>query len=414
MAALAGILVDDGHEVRGNDIDHIVFTSDILKKRNITIDVLLEDSDIPSDTDFVIVGHSFINHPIIDKIKSKNIPYKEYNHFIHDYFSSLYQVAICGTHGKTSTVGYFHHAISKILGCSMLRGDGVGIGGFANNMIVYEACEYYEHFLTYYPNTIIITNIDYDHVDYFKTKRQYNSAFNKFCKHANKVIVNYDYRNKIHHHNLLTYGVSENADYYFKNLDLTHGIKAYVYYKKEKIYHLDVAIFGLYNALHLLSVIAFLHSSNLDIEKAFKNFNDIFCINRRMQHKIIARDVFIDDYAHHPSEILASLEIAREMYPSHRVVGIFKPDRYSRLVKFQREFKKVLLNFDKAYILPIYEAVEANTKLLNADTRISYVDTLSELKSEEKEESNTVYLFMSSKNIDDWIYGLADFKSEIL
>ena len=172
-----------------------------------------------------------------------------------------------------------------------------------------------------------------------------------------------------------------------------------------------MAIFGLYNALHLLSVIAFLHSSNLDIEKAFKNFNDIFCINRRMQHKIIARDVFIDDYAHHPSEILASLEIAREMYPSHRVVGIFKPDRYSRLVKFQREFKKVLLNFDKAYILPIYEAVEANTKLLNADTRISYVDTLSELKSEEKEESNTVYLFMSSKNIDDWIYGLADFKS---
>ena len=70
MAALAGILVDDGHEVRGNDIDHIVFTSDILKKRNITVDVLLEDSDIPSDTDFVIVGHSFINHPIIEKIKN--------------------------------------------------------------------------------------------------------------------------------------------------------------------------------------------------------------------------------------------------------------------------------------------------------------------------------------------------------
>lgn len=407
MAALAGILQDDGHQVSGYDIDHRVFTEIELSKRNIKI---YYDKTIPPDIDFVIVGHSFMNKQLVEKLDVLKIPYREYHNFIKEYFSSLYQIAICGTHGKTTTTGYFYQALKNVLPTSMLRGDGIGVGGFSHNVLVYEACEYQDHFLVYRPNVIIITNIDYDHVDYFKNKRQYNSSFNKFAKNAKKVIINYEDRNKIYHKNVLTYGNNEKADYYYENLNVTNGIKGDIYFHNKKIYSLNLDIFGYYNALHILALVAFLHSNNLDLNKAFNNFSEIPCINRRMQHKIIARDVFIDDYAHHPNEIQASLDNVRLMYPSHRVVGIFKPDRYSRLVQFQKEFKKVLLNFDKAYVLPLYEKTDAETKLLEINTRISYVETILQLYSEEKTEENTVYLFMSSKNIDDWIYGLGKLK----
>lgn len=410
MAALAGILQDDGNFVQGADIDHKVFTTRELDRRSIIYENIDELKEIPAGYDFVVVGHAFINHRLVKDLEKKKIPWKEYHLFLHDYFSSLYQVAICGTHGKTTTTGYFYQALKEVIPSSMLRGDGIGIGGFSHNLIVYEACEYQDHFLVYEPNTIVITNIDYDHVDYFKTKRQYNSAFNKFAKKARLVICNYLDCHKVHHHNLVTFGLEEEADYHFKNLTLDKGIKGEIYFHNEKIFDLNLPIYGTFNALHLLSVVAFLHQNNLDIEKAFKKFYEISGINRRMQHKIIARDVFIDDYAHHPNEILASLNNVRLMYPSHRVVGIFKPDRYSRLVKFQREFRTVLKNFDQAYVLPLYEETKDETKLLALNTRISYVDTLAQLCEEEKDQKNTVYLFMSSKNVDDWIYGLAKFK----
>ena len=410
MAALAGVLKDDGHEVSGVDIDHKVFTEDELIKREIQYQEFNNEFVYPEDIDFVIIGHNFMVDEVITKIKELNKPYKEYNEFIAMYFNDLYQVAITGTHGKTTTTGYFYHGLKNYVNTSMLRGDGTGIGGFQNNFFVYEACEYKDHYLVYHPNTIIITNIDYDHVDYFKSKRQYNSSFNKFAKNAKTVFINYEDRNKVHHKNLITFGENKNADYYFNCLDLTNGIVGDVYFKNECIKHVSVPIFGKYNALHILALLAFLHHNNFDLENALDGFNEIPCIKRRLQQKIIARDVFIDDYAHHPNEIKASLDNVRLMYPRHRVVAIFKPDRYSRLVEFQKEFKKILLDFDRAYILPLYENTSENSILLKAKTRISYIDTLEQLVTEEKNKKNTVYLFMSSKNIDSWLYGLATSK----
>ncbi|MCH5180937.1 MAG: hypothetical protein J1F32_06965 [Erysipelotrichales bacterium] len=410
MAALAGILKDDGHEVSGVDIDHKVFTEGELLKRDISYQEFNDEFEYPNDVDYFIIGHNFMKDEVILKIKEKNKPYKEYHEFIAMYFKNLYQVAITGTHGKTTTTGYFYYGLKKYVNTSMLRGDGTGIGGFQNNFFVYEACEYKDHYLVYHPNTIIITNIDYDHVDYFKTKKQYNSSFNKFAKNAKTVFINYEDRNKIHHKNLITFGENIKADYYYKNLELSNGIKGEIYYKDKLIKQVEVPIFGKYNALHILAVIAFLHHNNFDLTNALDEFNKIPCIKRRLQQKIIARDVFIDDYAHHPNEIQASLDNVRLMYPRHRVVAIFKPDRYSRLVEFQKEFKRVLLNFEKAYILPLYESTSENSILLKANTRISYIDTLDQLITEEKLMENTVYLFMSSKNIDSWLYGLATSK----
>ena len=410
MAALAGILQDDGHEVSGVDLNHKVFTEDELKNRGIIYQEFSDNFVYPHDIDLFVIGHNFMSEDIIQSILKLNKPYKEYNEFIALYFKDLYQIAIAGTHGKTTTTGYFYYGLKNYVSTSMLRGDGTGIGGFQNNFIVYEACEYKEHFLKYKPNTIIITNIDYDHVDYFKNKRQYNGAFNKFAKNAKTVFIKYEDRNKIHHSHIITFGDNEKADYYYKDLVLINGIKGDVYYKNQYLITVELPIYGKYNAEHILALIAFLHQNNFNLQEALKNFYHLPCIKRRLQQKIIARDVFIDDYAHHPNEIEASLENVRLMYPRHRVVAIFKPDRYSRLVEFQKEFKRTLLKFDKAYILPLYEKTSENTILLKANTRISYVDTLDELVSEEKDKKNTVYLFMSSKNIDSWLYGLATSK----
>ena len=411
MAALAGILQDDGYEVIGVDNSSKVFTENELSKRKIKVYEFPIDYRILDNISYVIIGHSFTNHEIVDKIKERNIPHLEYNEFIASYFKDLYQVAICGSHGKTTTTGYFYHGLKELIGVSMLRGDGIGIGGFANNFLVYEACEYKDHFLKYNPNTIIITNIDYDHVDYFKSKRQYNSSFNKFSKKAKTVFVNYGDKNKIYHHNKITYGFSESADYYLKNLHIENDlIYGEFYFHKTKLDDFHLPKMNKYNILHILSLMAFLHHNNFDYSKALPTFKNLPLAKRRLQLKVFNEDIYIDDYAHHPAQILASLETIKLLYPHYRYVGIFKPDRYSRLVEFSKEFKLSLNKFDYSYVLPLYEKVDVDTTGLIKGKNIMFIDNLSSLINHEKNMPKTIYLCMSSKNIDTWIYGLVNGK----
>lgn len=406
MAALAELLIDDGHIVKGLDNENFVFTETSLRNKRIAIENFHEHDF--SNVDFFIIGHSFVKHEIMQQIKELGIPYLEYHIFLSKYFDDKNQIAIAGTHGKTTTVGMFYAGLNKELKLSQLRGDGTGVGGIINSHIVYEACEYRDHFLSYHPHTAIITNIDYDHVDYFLTVEDYIASFQKFADSSRTVFILEDDAHLIKHNRKVTFGLNDRADYYFENLNLNTGIHADFYAQGEFICVINLPIFGIHNALHVLSVLAYSHYHHYDISKTLIGLANFTGVKRRLEHKIIDDDVFIDDYAHHPSEIMATISSVRLMYPSHKVIAIFKPDRISRLLNFKDEFIEALSKADESYVLSLYEHLDGKEVSSNilCDGKIKFASEITDIMNETSHENKQVFLFMSSKNLNEWIYGL--------
>lgn len=396
LSALAGILQDDGLEVLGADVPQWLFTEDDLKRRNI----LIEDIDhihLPPDA-FVVLGHSFCNHPIVEVLHREGIPYLEYHQFLFFYFQNRRQIAVAGTHGKTTTVGMIGDAFYPIC---MLRGDGTGRGG-ASPSVVFEACEYQDHFLAYFPEEAVITNIGYDHVDYFKSKKQYHDSFQEFAMHAGKLYIRYGDRKKILHPNMVTFGIRK-GDYHYRHVHYDEqGFSGDLYFHETKLLSIQLPIFGKYQAEHVLVTFAIAHQREMNLDTIYQNLAKRKGIKRRITTTLVNDDVLIDDYAHHPHEIDATISIVEQMYPNRKVVVVFKPDRLSRLYGFRSAFQKALNHADSAYVLPSYEIDSkfSFSSFWNSPS-IHPLHSVEELL-EEREKGKTVYLFVSSKDMSSW------------
>ncbi len=397
-AALASILKDEGNHVEGLDVDKYIFTENELKMKNIFIHSFNYDNF--SKEYIYIFGHEFIKSPIIEKLIANNYKVYEYNSFISKYIKDKNSVAICGTHGKTTTTGMLAKALENH-SISYLIGDGTGKGNKDSELFIFEACEYKDHFLAYAPKSIIITNIDYDHVDYFFSEEQYIESFNKFANKAEAVFINYSDSYKINHPHMITYGFDKNADYvclnYVQNSDGVHAlIKC-----KEKTLELNLPIYGKHNLEHVLGIISFLDYQGYDVETAIKKLENFTGVKRRMVRTIINDDVFIDDYAHHPNEIIASINSVRAMYPSRKVIVFFKPDRYSRLIRFKDDFITSLKCGDQSFVLPLYESYSRyhDSRILCDQKLIFYLEDVNEVKNFNFPSEKLVFLMMSSKDM---------------
>ena len=399
MSALANILYDEGHYVEGMDVKKHLFTQNNLKMKDIFIHSL--DFDDFSQDFIYIIGHNFIDSDIVVKLKDKGCKLIEYHLFIKQYIEDKNSVAICGTHGKTTTTGMMVSALNNF-DISYLIGDGTGKGNINSKLFVFEACEYKDHFLAYRPSSIIITNIDYDHVDYFLTKRQYIESFNNFIKNTKNVYILYDDKDKIEHENIITFGTNINADYACINYNQDkYGIKGIIIIKKERKISFELPFFGEHNLLHVLAVIAYLDTNGFNIEDAIEKLAKFSGVKRRLTKTIINDDVFIDDYAHHPNEIMATIKSVRAMYPSHKVIVFFKPDRLSRLLNFKDDFITVLNDGDQSFVLPLYEAVDGyhDSRILCNQKNIFYLEDENKLKNFIFPSKNIVFLMMSSKEL---------------
>lgn len=227
MSSLASLLKQDGNEVIGKDVEKYIYTQKELQKKGIPV-LSLEDRSYLNGNYYVVVGHDFYKEELVNELKNHNIDFSEYNEFISNYLKNNL-ICITGTNGKTTLTGMLAKGSKN---ASFLRGDGVSFRAKKEKFFFLEACEYKEHFLKYKPNFAIITNITYDHVDYFKTKEEYDSAFIKFASKADKVLVNYQYKDIIDNENTYTYGLDKRADFYAKDYETTpFGIKGVVYYK---------------------------------------------------------------------------------------------------------------------------------------------------------------------------------------
>ena len=180
MSALAQILHNMGLEVRGSDVETHYFTQDALDKAGIPIYPFNKDNIQPGMT--VIAGNAFPDtHEEIQRALELGLPVIRYHRFLGDFIQKFTSIAVTGSHGKTSTTGLLSHVMELAKPTSYLIGDGTGMGTPDAEFFVFEACEYRRHFLAYHPDYCIMTNIDFDHPDYYANVEDVFSAFQEMA-----------------------------------------------------------------------------------------------------------------------------------------------------------------------------------------------------------------------------------------
>ena len=191
MSALALMLHQMGHKVQGSDVDKYYFTQRGLEQAGISI-LPFDEKNIQPDFE-IIAGNAFRpdNNVEIAYADANGISYKRYHEFLGSFMRDFVSLGVAGAHGKTSTTGILSHVLSNITDTSYLIGDGTGRGSANAKYFVFESDEYERHFMPYHPEYSIITNIDFDHPDYFTSLEDVFNAFNDYAKQITKGLFIY-------------------------------------------------------------------------------------------------------------------------------------------------------------------------------------------------------------------------------
>ena len=419
MAALACMLHEIGEEVEGSDLEKHFFTEEKLNQYGIKCHPF---GTFPKDGSTVIIGNAFKEDHEDVKIIRSNSTYTVYRY--HEYLGKLLKnyhgVAITGSHGKTTTTKMMTSLLSVHKPTAYLIGDGHGHLEKDSHYCVIEADEYRRFFLSYFPEYAVITNVDYDHVDYYKDDKDYASAYEQFAHNVSKAIFVFgddpevrklDLKAKVY-----TYGLEKNNDLVANVLtENEHETIFEITFLNTYIGTIRIPFSGrhlLWNALGCIGI-GLLENMPLSlIEEGLGQFENA---SRRFKVEVNGPNVYIDDYAHHPTEVSVTIDAARLRYPNHRLVAIFKPHRVSRLFHFADAFAKALDKADDVYLCG-FSAIDDQE--VGYDITIDYLKERSQkaIVIEENEQgaltlnqlAPAVYLFMSSKDI----YGLANLLKE--
>lgn len=410
VSALALLLNDLGYEVVGyDDAEEHRFTEDKLTERGIKIytgpnDVLNKDT--------IVVYSSALkkDHPELVKAMELDVRIYEYHEMLGKLTKKFETISIAGCHGKTTTTAMLSHIIDNIDGCNYLIGDGRGHATKDNKLFVLESCEYRRHFLAYEPEYVIITNIELDHMDYFKNIDDIISAYQEFANKAGKMAIICGDNPYTHILDLnkpvYYYGVSDDNDIQARNIEYRNdGTSFDVFIEDEYYGHFDLPLFGKHMLLNALAAIGVCHYKRYDAKEVSKILKTFKGAERRFKEEFIGNNVIIDDYAHHPTEVAVTIKSARQKYPDKQVIAIFKAHTFSRVQDFKDEFIRALNLADKAYVMDInydredpedYPGVDAYT-IINGLDNGDYIEH--GMADKLLDYDNAVILFMSSKEI---------------
>ncbi len=358
MSALAQILHGMGYQVKGSDIEKEFFTQVPLEKKGISITSFNKGNINKDDT--VVISRAFdeTNEEVAQAIEYKNGQY--YFDFLGKFIEGFQtSVAISGSHGKTSTTGLMSHILKEIKPTSFLIGDGTGNGVPESEYFAFEACEYKNHFLAYHPDYAVVTNIDFDHPDFFKSKEDVVTSFQQFAQNVKKALIVYggqeETRNLKTKAKVWTYGLTPDNDLYAADVKVsTEGTKFNVMRNNEKLASLVIPSVGEHHILNALAVASVIVLEGEDLEGAAKHFGTSNGVKRRFNETHVGNNVVIDDYAHHPTEIKATLQSIRLKYPTKKAVVLFQPHTYTRTKALFNEFVDSLEGFDEVYLADIF------------------------------------------------------------
>lgn len=407
MSALAQVLHDMKFDVQGSDVEKHFFTQLALEESGIKILPFQKENIKPGMT--IIAGNAFPDtHEEIQEAMKLGLPIIRYHRFLGDFMQNFTSVAITGAHGKTSTTGLLAHVIKGAKPTSFLIGDGTGKGEESSKYFVFEACEYRRHFLSYFPDYAIMTNIDFDHPDYFANIDDVFSAFQEMAVQVKKGIFAYGDDEQLQKIQakvpVLFYGFDEENDYQAKNLVKTTSGTTFDVFIRNTFYDtFTIPTFGEHSVLNALAVIGVCHYEELDVSIVKEQLTTFQGVKRRFSEKRIGSQILIDDYAHHPTEIKATIDAANQKYPDREIVAVFQPHTFSRTQAFLEDFAKSLRLADKTYLCEIFgSARENHGKLTIKDlqTRIEGSEILLEENTALLEKhKNSVIIFMGAGDI---------------
>lgn len=382
MSALAKICLNKGYKVSGSDANNSN-TIDDLRRMGANISIGHKKDNIVDDIDIVVYTAA------IKENNEEMIAAKEKNKLILNRAVFLGQImreyenpiAVSGTHGKTSTTSM----LSAIFGYSnldptILVGGNLGmIGGNvrigSSKYFITEACEYVDSFLNFNPKVSIVLNIEEDHLDYFSGISEIKSSFNKFGKLLPKqghFIINGDDKNTKDilydiKATIIKYGMNSNNDVVIENVVFDNDgcgefdlIVQNEDFDWKDLGRFKISVPGIHNVYNATAAIMVALVSNVDLEEIRKNITLYTGVGRRFEKKGEKNGaIIIDDYAHHPTELKATLSAAKKMTKGD-VWCIFQPHTYTRTKTLLEEFGEAFYSADKVVITDIYAAREDN------------------------------------------------------
>ncbi len=358
MSSLALVLHEKGYRVQGSDVEEYFFTQRDLEKAGIAL--LPFDKENIQPEMVIIQGNAFPDtHPEIVRAHQLGLEVTRYHDFIGQFIQPYTSIAVTGSHGKTSTTGLLSHVLSGVRPTSFLIGDGTGHGDPNAEFFSFEACEYRRHFLAYSPDYAIMTNIDFDHPDYYHSIEDVFSAFQSMAHQVKKGIFAYGddaFLRKLEADvPIYYYGINDDDDVQAKNIERTTQGSAFdVYIHDENIGHFVLPAYGQHNINNALGVIAVAYKEGLDMQEVAEEMLSFPGVKRRFSEKIVADMTIVDDYAHHPAEIKATIDGARQKYPDKEIIAVFQPHTFTRTIALMDDFAEALDLADNVYLCDIF------------------------------------------------------------
>mgnify|MGYP000928158648 FL=1 len=421
MSALAHYFVNQGAKVSGYDRSKTELTIE-LEKVGIEISY---DENIDSLKDLQNI-QLVIFTPAIDSkniyfeyFKKSQVPLLKRSQILGEITKPLDTIAVAGTHGKTTTSSIIAHILTSD------NKDGLCfIGGITSNyksnfltgkgnFSVVEADEYDRSFMNLFPDTIVLTSMDADHLDIYENKDFLVEAFKDFTNllSDNKKLIVEENISHFFKENL-SYGFKKDNDLQIINVQIKEGLYLFdIVFNNQTYQNFVFKMPGSYNLLNAAGSILACLINGITVDSIKNGLQSYSGVKRRFDVQLsLPKLIYIDDYAHHPKEINSLLSAVKSFYPQKFVVGVFQPHLFSRTRDFMDYFAESLSGFDQIFLLPIYPAREAPIegidssvliqKIKNNNKRI--INSVSELFNFINRDLDMVLLTIGAGDIDKW------------
>ena len=380
MSGLAKYLLENGCEVSGSDICDSKYIQK-LRDLGATVHIGHNADNVPDDA--VVVASTAIKSDNPEIIRAKELGLSIYHR--SDVLAEIsrwgkFFLGYSGTHGKTTTSGLCSYVLEKagLLPSYVVGGIIPDIGTNAHcqdgKFFAAELDESDGTIVKYAPNICVVNNLEADHLDFYKEGlKSILETFEKFISNMNEksiVLVNNDCdaTKNLHSHKTISFGISSEADYMAKNIVFNEDYTSFdIYYKNNFLTDLKIILRGKHNVYNALSVLASLHQAGVDLSLVKEHFATFTGMGRRFQKVGEFNGITIfDDYAHHPTEIKATLSSAEGM-KNKNIIAVFQPHRYTRLKTLWNEFLNAFEGIDKVIVTDVYAASETPIEGINSE-----------------------------------------------
>lgn len=385
MSGLAEILLGEHFPVSGSDAKASDLTKR-LEEKGARIDIGQRASNITDDIELVVYTAAIHeDNPEFARAKEMQLPMLSRAELLGQIMKNYeLPIAISGTHGKTTTTSMMSHVLLEAEADPTISVGGIlpaihgNIRVGESETFITEACEYTNSFLSFFPKISVILNIDADHLDFFKDLEDIRHSFRLFAEKLpsdgtliiNGDIPDYQELTKGLPCEIITYGLEADAEYKAEHIvfdEFAHASFDCIR-KGQPAGHFTLSVPGLHNVSNALSVIALATKIGIDTDTIQKGLLHFGGTDRRFQYKgKVGGVTVIDDYAHHPTEIAATLKTAAN-YPHKTTWCVFQPHTYTRTKALMKEFAQALSLADKVVLADIYAARETdNLGISSAD-----------------------------------------------